>query len=48
MSKKEYESRHTDDKDRVLPFDESKHVIRVAGGTDFGFEKSHKGLTATK
>ena len=31
-----------------MPFDESRHVIKVSGGTDYGFDKTHKTLSATK
>jgi hypothetical protein len=31
-----------------LPFEENKKVIKVSGGTDFGFENAHKTLSETK
>ena len=48
MTVKEYDSRHVNDKDRVLPFEENKKVIKVSGGTDFGFDDSHKVLSEAK
>ncbi len=36
------------DDNRVMPFDENREIIKVSGGTDFGFAKSHTTKSETK
>ena len=48
LAKQQFLERHKDDKSQTLPFDENKKIIKVSGGTDFGFESAHKTLSETK
>ena len=48
MKNRDLTARHTNDKGKVLPFDENKKIISVTGMTDFGFDEAHKTMSQAK
>ncbi|KRX04137.1 hypothetical protein PPERSA_08352 [Pseudocohnilembus persalinus] len=48
IGQQQYQQRHKEDTNRVLPFDENKKVNNLSGIVDFGFENAHKTKSATK